>query len=69
VRMPGGFLIGSAFALRLLDVPDEHALVMILFIHVTTILLVVGIGLIVLWRSGIDIRHARFAAWSVDDRN
>lgn len=62
VRVPGGFVIGSALAFRLLGVPDEQALAMILFNHVMSVLLVVGIGLTVLWRSGIDIRRARAVA-------
>ena len=66
VRVPGGFVIGSAFALRLLGVADEQELLMILFNHVMTILLVVGIGLIILWQSGIDIRRARLAAETAD---
>lgn len=56
VRLPGGFVIGSGFALKLLGVPDETALAMILFNHMISLILVVGIGLAVLWRSGIDIR-------------
>ena len=56
VRVPGGFVIGSGFALKLLGVPDETALAMILFSHMISIILVVGIGLVVLWRNGIDIR-------------
>ncbi len=56
IRVPGGFVIGSGFALKLLGVPDEQALVMILFSHIISVILVVGIGLAVLWRNGIDIR-------------
>ena len=56
IRVPGGFVIGSGFALKLLDVPDEQALAMILFAHIMTIILVVFFGLIILWQSGIDIR-------------
>ena len=59
IRVPGGFIIGSSFALKLLGVPDETALAMILFNHIITLILVVGIGLVVLWRSGIDIRTIR----------
>lgn len=55
IRIPGGFVIGSGFALKLLGVPDERALAMILFNHMIPIILVVGIGLVVLWQSGIDI--------------
>ena len=59
VRVPGGFVIGSAFAFDLLGVPEEQALLMILFNWMMSIILVVGIGLVVLWQSGIDIRRAR----------
>ena len=56
IRVPGGFVIGSAFALKLLGVPDETAITMILLNHVMALVLVVGIGAFVLWRSGISIR-------------
>jgi uncharacterized membrane protein YbhN (UPF0104 family) len=59
IRVPGGFVIGSGFALKLLDVADEQALAMILFNHVLTIVLMVGFGLLYLWKSGVDIRQAR----------
>ena len=62
VRIPGSFVFGAAFALQILGVPDETALLMILFNYITTIILVVGIGLIVLWQSGTDIRRARTEA-------
>ena len=68
VRVPGGFVIGSAFALKLLDVPTEQALAMILFNHVLSIVLVVGLGLTFLWRSGIDIRAARRIEATGDDK-
>jgi uncharacterized membrane protein YbhN (UPF0104 family) len=68
VRVPGGFVIGSGFALKLLGVPDEQALAMILFNHVLTIVLMVGLGLLFLWRSGVDIRDARSAGAKVDAR-
>jgi hypothetical protein len=58
VRVPGGFVIGSGIALKMLGVADEEALAMIMFNNVMTILLMVGIGLIVLWRSGVEV-------WSV----
>ena len=56
IRVPGGFVIGSGFALKLLGVPDEQALAMILFNHVFSIVLMVGPGLVFLWRNGVDIR-------------
>lgn len=59
VRIPGSFIFGAGFALQILGVPDETALLMILFNYITSLILVVGIGLIVLWQSGIDIRRAR----------
>lgn len=59
VRVPGSFVFGAGLALKALGVPDETALLMILFNYVTTIILVVGIGFIVLWQSGIDIRRSR----------
>ena len=66
IRVPGGFVIGSAFALKLLDVPDEQALAMILFNNVFSIVLVVGIGLVFLWRSGIDIGAAQTSQVEID---
>ena len=68
VRIPGGFVIGSAFAFRLLNVPDEQALLMILFNHVMSIFLVVVIGLVILWQSGIDIRNVQTKMKSGDAR-
>ncbi len=61
IRVPGGFVIGSGFALKLLGVPDEQALAMILLNYFLSIILMVGPGLFVLWRSGVDIREARLA--------
>lgn len=68
VRIPGGFVIGSALAFQLLGVPEEQALLMILFNWMLSIILVVGFGLIVLWQSGIDIRRARAEADAADVR-
>ncbi|UWQ53114.1 lysylphosphatidylglycerol synthase transmembrane domain-containing protein [Leisingera caerulea] len=62
VRIPAGFVFGAGFALKALGVADEPALLMILFSYILTIILVVGIGLVVLWQSGLDIRHARVKA-------
>lgn len=56
VRVPGGFVLGSGYALRLLGVADEPALAMIMFNNILSILLMVGIGLVVLWRSGVEVR-------------
>ncbi|KAF0677219.1 lysylphosphatidylglycerol synthase transmembrane domain-containing protein [Profundibacterium mesophilum] len=62
VRVPGGFVIGSALAFELLGVPEEQALLMILFNWMLSIILVVGFGLVVLWQSGLDIRRAQTEA-------
>ena len=68
VRVPGGFVIGSGFALKLLGVPDAEALVMVLLVQAFSTVLVVGLGLQFLWWSGIDIREARRAEAEVDPR-
>lgn len=62
IRVPGGFVIGSGFALNLLGVPIEQALIMILLNHILSIVLMVGPGLFFIWWSGIDIREARLDA-------
>ncbi len=67
IRVPGGFVIGSGYALQQLGVPDEQALAMILFNHFLSLLLMVTFGLFFLWRSGIDIREARQAEAVLDD--
>jgi hypothetical protein len=57
VRVPAGFVIGSGYALSLLQVPQEQALAMVLFNHVLSVLLTVGIGTTVLMSSGLKIRN------------
>ncbi len=66
IRVPGGFVIGSGFALKLFGVPDETALAMILFTQLLTSFLMVGPGLLFLWKSGVDIRAARIAVAETD---
>lgn len=61
IRVPGGFVIGAGFALKLLGVADEQALAMIFFTTVVSKVLMVGVGFIVFWRSGIDIQTAKSA--------
>ncbi len=56
IRVPGGFVIGAGFALNILGVADEAALAMILFNNTFSILLMVGIGLMVFWRSNVKLR-------------
>ncbi len=69
VRIPGSFVFGAGFALKALGVPDEEALLIILFSYITSVLLVVGVGLLVLWQSGIDIRRARVEAAAANAGN
>ena len=66
IRVPGGFVIGSGLALKLLDVADEQALAMILFSSVISRVLMVGIGLICFWRSGVDIQSAKLSVARID---
>ena len=66
VRIPGGFIIGSGYALRLLGVADEAALAMILFIHVFTLGLMIVPGLFILLRSGLEIRTLRQISHSAE---
>ncbi len=56
IRVPGGFVIGAGFALKILGVADEAALAMILFNNIFSIVLMVGLGLMVFWRSGVELR-------------
>jgi len=56
IRIPGGFVIGSAYALKLVGIAEEPALAMILFLHGFSIILMVVPGLIVLWRNRIEVR-------------
>lgn len=66
IRVPGGFIIGSGFALKLLGVADEQALAMILFNHILSMVLMVGVGLLFLWRSGVGIRQAHAGKTKAD---
>lgn len=67
IRIPGGFVLGSGFAFSQLGVADEQALAMIVLNYVFTIVLMVGVGLLFFWRSGIDIRAANLAGAKADD--
>ena len=68
IRVPGGFVIGSGMGLKLLGIPDEQALAMILINRVFSLVLVVGLGLLYLWRSGVDIRTAMLPMAKSDGR-
>ena len=59
IRVPGGFAVGSAFALKLLGVADEEALAMVLSVTVVSIVTTVLIGAPALWRSGMTVVELR----------
>ncbi len=60
-RNPGAFLVGAIFALDLLGVPDEQALVMVLLVQFSSLLAVASIGAFALWRSGIALDELHLA--------
>jgi len=59
VRMPGGGLIGSALALKLLGLADEEALTMVLVVHALSLIMTAGIGALALWKSGLRVFNLR----------
>ena len=59
-RIPGGFFFGAIFALDLLGVPEEQALVMVLLVQFSSLFAVASIGAFALWRSGIALDELRF---------
>ena len=62
IRIPGGGIIGSAFALKLLGIADEEALTMVFAVHSSSIILVAGIGAIAMWKNGLTVIKLRLAA-------
>jgi len=62
IRIPGGGIIGSAFALKLLGIADEEALTMVFAVHSSSIILVAGIGAIAMWKNGLTVMKLRLAA-------
>ena len=62
IRIPGGGIIGSAFALKLLEIPDEEALTMVFAVHSAAIIMIAGIGTIAMWKSGLTVFKLRRAA-------
>ena len=61
IRVPGGGIMGSAFALKLLGIADEEALTMVLIVHFSVMALVAGIGAIAMWKSGLTVLELRRA--------
>ncbi len=60
-RIPGGFFLGSIFALDLLGVAQEQALAMVLVVQFASLLTVAGVGALALWRSGVRLDDLRIA--------
>lgn len=58
-RVPGGFVIGAAFALGQLGVAEEPALAMVTLVMVSNMAVIAAIGAITLWRHGITIASMR----------
>lgn len=60
-RIPGGFFLGSIFALDLVGVAEEQALAMVLVVQFASLLTVAGIGALALWTSGVTLDALRMA--------
>lgn len=58
-RIPGGFIVGSVFALGLLGVGDELALAMVMVLITANIAVIGVIGAFTLWRHGIILAEVR----------
>ena len=58
-RIPGGFFLGSIFALDLLGVAEEQALAMTLVVQLASMLTVAAVGALALWRSGLPLDDLR----------
>ncbi len=59
VRLSGGGVIGSAFALKLLGVADEEALTMVLVVYAASLVLTATVGAIAMWKSGLTVLNLR----------
>lgn len=59
VRVPGGGLVGSAIALKMLGIPDEEVLTMVALVHTVSVATTVAVGAPVLWYDGLKISAIR----------
>lgn len=59
VRMPGGGVIGSAFALKILGIANEEALTMVLVVHAFSLILTAVFGAASLWKNGLTVLNLR----------
>lgn len=69
VRIPGGFLVGSVFALDLIGVEAEAALAMTAAVQFATMLTVAAVGAFALWRQGVTLDGIRAAGREVGGRH
>ncbi len=67
-RVAGSFIIGGIFALRLMEVPNEQALAMVLVVEAANLLLVAGLGALSMAWQGINLRELRVSQGSADVR-
>ena len=58
-RIPGGFLLGAVFALRLFGVDEERAFASAMVVYVSSIATVALIGAFNLWRHGVALGELR----------
>ncbi len=58
-RIPGGFIVGGMFALGLLDVPDEEAVLIVTSVQLASMLAVAVAGSLALWRGGLSLDDLR----------
>jgi len=61
IRIPGGFVIGSAYGLKLLAVQDEQALAVVLLVHFSSLVTTIVCGAVALWWFGIKFRDIQSA--------
>lgn len=59
VRVPGGGVIGSAIALKMLGIPDEEVLTMVALVHAASVVTTVAVGAPTLWYGGLRISEIR----------
>jgi len=58
-RVPGGFIVGSIFALGLLGVGEEEAVAMVATVQLASMATVAVLGALALWRHGIALGDLR----------
>ena len=69
VRLPGGFILGGVFALGLLEVPEEEAVLMVAAVAFASMAAVAATGSVALWRSGISLDDLKKRPPPDDEKN